>query len=242
MFSGPVLAQGGATNYEPERFLILMQGHTMGGFSGSGPSSAFGVSVADVGGANPAALGTFERPAVGLAYQLETSVDDGWLGGIGYEPMNDARPQSAAVVVPLGVWAFGVSYNQRYAAEMDFDPIPVQSPENPEIDPNLTYEATWTSRLETISPQIAYRSVLRNGNELAVGLRLGLGYGQYESRLDSATVSLADWGTQVALGVSYRRPDAYGLAVYYETRLTTAGRLAGSVAGSDGRGRGRGRR
>src|SRR5690606_35510140 len=66
MLSGPVLAQGDAANNDPERFLILMQGHTMGSLSGSGPSSAFGVRVADVGGVNPAALGAFERPAAGL--------------------------------------------------------------------------------------------------------------------------------------------------------------------------------
>ncbi len=227
MLSGPLLAQDGAANYEPERFLILMQGHTVGSLSGSGPSSAFGVSVADVGSVNPAALGAFERPAAGLAYQFETPIEEGYIAGIGYDPLNDARPQSAAVVVPVGGFTLGLSYNQRYAAEMEFDPIPYQSPESPEIDSTLTYDVTWTSRVETISPQMAYRTVLRNGADLAFGLRVGFGYGQYENMdmVDSTTASLTDWGTQVALGVSYRVPDAYGLAAYYESALRVEGVL-----------------
>lgn len=229
MFSGPVLAQGGAANYEPERFLILMQGHTVGSLSGSGPSSAFGVRVADVGGVNPAALGAFERPAAGLAYQFETPIEEGYVAGIGYVPLNGARPQSAAVVVPVGAFTLGLSYNQRYAAEMDFGPIPAQSWENPEMDPDLFWDFSWISRVETISPQAAYRTRLRNGADLTFGLRVGIGYGQYENVIDSVAASLSDWGTQVALGTSYRVPGAYGVAAYYESALRVEGVLEREV-------------
>jgi hypothetical protein len=45
---------------------LLPQGQSLPALSGAGLSSAFGVSVADVGEANPAALGRFEQTEVGV--------------------------------------------------------------------------------------------------------------------------------------------------------------------------------
>lgn len=233
---GLALAQGDFVNSGPERLFILPQGFTAPALSGAGPSLAFGVTLGDAGRANPAALATFDRAAVGLAYQFETSVNDGWLGGIGYEAANGMRPLSAAAVVPVGAWSFGVSYQQRYAATMDFGEVPYQTVDNPEIDPSTTFEIDWSSRLTTVTPQVAYRAELETG-ELAFGLRVGFGYGQFESEvrteggLDPALVGgeyedFSDWGTQVAAGASYRA-DGVGLALYYESALRVEGTRRG---------------
>ena len=230
-----VLAQGDVVNTGPERLFILPQGFTASALSGAGPSLAFGVTLGDAGRANPAALAAFDGAAVGLAYQLETSVEDGWLGGISYEAANGVRPQSAAAVVPVGAWAFGLSYQQRYAATMDFGEVPYQTIDNPEVDPSATFDMEWASRLTTVAPQVAYRASLETG-ELALGLRVGFGYGQFESEvrtegdLDPAFAGgdyedFSDWGTQVAAGVSYRT-DGVGLALYYESALRIEGTRA----------------
>lgn len=218
LLPNPVLAQGDSPNYEPSRFLVLMQGFAPGGLGGSGLSAAFDVPVANVGSVNPAALGAMERPAAGISYQVATAIDEAYVAGIGYGPMNGARPQSAAVAVPLGALVLGLSYDQRYAAETDFGCIPREF--GPELEP---YCAHATSRLETISPQVAYWSTFPNGGEVAVGLRLGFGYGQYESVVDTLAGSLTDWGALVALGASYRVPGAFGLAAYYESALRVEG-------------------
>lgn len=226
------LAQGDVINSGPERLFILPQGFVASALSGNGPSLAFGVTLDDAGRANPAALAAFERAAVGLGYQFETSVEDGWLGGIGYEAANGARPQSATAVVPVGAWTFGLSYQQRYVATMDFGEVPYQTIDNPEIDPAVTFEIEWTSRLTTVAPQVAYRVPLETG-DLALGVRVGVGHGQFESEvrtggdLDPALVGgdyedFSEWGTQVAAGLSYRA-DGVGLALYYESALRIEG-------------------
>lgn len=227
--AGPAAAQGDLRlNGGPDRFLILMQGHRLSSLSGSGLSSAFGVEVADVGGVNPVALGDFDRAAVGVTYQLETSIGEGYFAGIGYEPMNGARPQSAAVVLPLGDFAFGVSYTQRYVAQMDFGAIPVTTGGAP-----LQIEASQSARLETVSPQFTYRAALRDGGLLTLGARLGLGHARLEAEIDENASSFTDWGTQAALGVSYRRAGAYGLALYYESALRVGGTLPRFLPGPD---------
>ncbi len=223
LLSVPVLAQGdNVPSNDPNRLLILMQGFRDGPLSGSGLSSAFGVSVADAGGANPAALGTFDRPEVGFAYRFETSIPEGYIAGIEYGAMNGARPQSAAAAVPVGGWVLGVSYSQRYAAEMDFGCIPRTTEFGPDSDENA-FCVTRAARLETVSPQAAYRTVLEDGSELAFGLRLGVGFAQSTAVIDSLEGSLSDVGAQVAVGVGYRKPGAFGLAAYYESALRVEG-------------------
>lgn len=221
--AGVARAQGDIRTPSPERFFILMQGYAAPNLSATGLSTTFGVGVADMGGSNPAALGAVNRPTVGLTYQLESSISDGYFASIGYDPMNGARPQSAGTAVPLGAWVLGASYAQRYAAEMDFGPVPSPTQGNPEIDPVLTSEVRQFARLETVAPHVAYRATLTSGANLAVGARLGVGRVAFESLVDDETTSISDWGTQFAVGVSYRVPDGYGLAAYYESQLRVSG-------------------
>ncbi len=233
LLSTPALAQGDVVSSDdPDRFFILMQGFREGPLSGAGLSSAFGVSVADVGSANPASLSAFERPEVGLAYRFETSIPDGYVAGIEYQAMNGARPQSAAAVVPLGAWTLGASYSQRYAAEMDFGCIPRMTESDPNSD-EIAFCATQSARLETVSPQVAYRTALQTGSELTFGLRLGIGYARITSTIDSLEGSFSDVGAQVAVGVRYRKPGAFGLAAYYESALRVEGSATFEGEGPD---------
>ena len=213
------------TREDPGRLLILMQGFRDGALSGSGLSSAFDVSVTDLGSANPAALSGLDQATAGLAYRFETSIPEGYIAGIEYQAINGARPQGAAVAVPLGAWTVGASYGQRYAAEMDFGCITRTTKADPDggVD---DYCLSQSARLETVSPQATYRRVFQNGSELAFGLRLGVGFAQSTAVIDSLEGSFSDTGTQVAVGVRYQRPGAFGLAAYYESAL----RIKGSAA------------
>ncbi|MEM1041581.1 MAG: hypothetical protein AAGI91_03035 [Bacteroidota bacterium] len=223
-------AQGDTrTDPEPERFFILIQGYRAGALSGSGLSSSFGVQVADIGSANPAALGAFGEAVAGLSYRVETAIGEGYLAGIGYGPRNSVRPQSASVAVPVGAFTLGLSYAQRYAAEMQFEPIPTP----PEIDPTLEFEASFASRLETISPQAAYRTTLKGGGVLAIGLRLGIGYASFERTVDNLSAAFSGWGTQLAGGLTFRT-EKVGWAVYGESALRVEGEYDQVIASPPG--------
>jgi hypothetical protein len=186
--------------------------------SGAGLSSAFGVSVADVGEANPAALGRFAQTEVGVSYRLGTpaeAVQDVEVG-----PANGLRPQSLAAVIARGAWTLGISYNQRYASSLDTC-IPRYTSENPDIE-SVEWCVEQTARVETLSPQVTYRSVRADGSTLSVGARLGLGRGSINSQIDDITGTFSAWGLQAAAGVRYRA-DRYGLAVHYEHALRVEG-------------------
>ncbi|MEP0548780.1 MAG: hypothetical protein ABJF88_17725 [Rhodothermales bacterium] len=197
---------------------LMPQGQLPAAFSGSGLSSAFGVTVADVGGANPAALGGFEQTTVGVSYGLGTAAEVASDVEVG--PANGLRPQSAAVVFPRGAWTFGVSYSQRYASSMDMC-IPRQTPYNPDVE-SSGWCAEQTARAEVLASQVAYRTIGTSGSTFDLALRLGLGRGSINSEIDNVTGMFSEWGLQFAAGVRYRT-DRYGLAVHYEHALRVEG-------------------
>jgi hypothetical protein len=199
-------------------YFLSPQGQPPAAFSGGGLSSAFGVSAADVGGANPAALGGFEHTTVGTSYLLGTAA--GIAGHDEVGPANGLRPQSLAAVFPRGAWALGIGYSQRYTSRLKAC-IPRQTPENPDIEP-ASFCAEQTARVETLSPQVAYRRVLAYGSALDLGVRLGLGRGSVDSQFDDVTGRFSEWGLQFAAGMSYHA-DGVGLAVYYESALRVEG-------------------
>lgn len=225
---GPAWAQGD-TRVRPERIFLAMQGFTASNLSGAGLSSAFGVRIADVGGVNPTALAMFDRPSVGLSYQFETAIDEGYIAHIGYAPVADARPRSAAVAVPLGAWTLGLSYTQRYAAELDLGvDLPAIITESGE-EPGFAYDLVWRSRMETVAPQIAYQTSIATGGTIVLGARVGFGFARFASDADIVSgeidgpigvdyESFRGQGTHVAAGASYRT-DRYGLAGHYESEL-----------------------
>jgi hypothetical protein len=209
---GPALAQGSPPG---DPFLLSPQAFTFPALSGAGLSATFGVAVADVGAVNPAALGAFDRAELGLAYKAETSVDGGYLSEFfDYEAEHGARPQSAAVVVPVGALRLGAGYAQRYAGGLGFDTI---------ITETDTAASSFTSRVETFSPQAAYRleHALAEGDAFTLGLRVGLGRAEHEERLDTLVTRFSEWSTHVAVGASYRTGAArpLGLGLYYESPL-----------------------
>ncbi len=220
LFAGPAWAQGeGGTSYT-EPFLFVPQAHRFAALSGTSLSATFDVPVANVGAGNPAALGAFDRAALGLAYQLDTSIKGGYFSeAFDYEADNDARPQSAAVVAPVGAFRIGASYVQRHAGGLGFDTI-LGLPGTSSAD---TAASSITACVETFSPQAAVRveSALAEEDVLVFGLRLGFGRAGFEERLDTLATRFSDWGTHFAVGASYRTGTAkpLGLGLYYESGL-----------------------
>lgn len=217
--AGLVLALSGAAC--AQGVYLLPHGQAFPALSGAGSSSAFGVRVADVGEANPAALGTFGQTEVGVSYRAGTAAEI--VRDIEVGPAFGLRPQSVAVVLPAGAWAFGVSYSQRFAAEVDYGCIPVMTPVEPDIEP-LDFCAAETARLETFSPQVAYRWGRHGGSTLDVGVRLGLGHGSMDGQIGDVTGTFSAWGFQAAAGIRYRT-EWYGLAVHYEHALRVEGEM-----------------
>lgn len=174
--------------------------------------------MADMGGANPAALSTFEQTTLGMSYGFGTAAEIA--GDVEVGPANGLRPQSVAVVFPSGAWTFGIGYNQRYASNLSTC-IPTQTPTSPDVEP-LDFCVEQTARMETYASQAAYRTVGASGSTLDIGVRIGLGRGSMNSQIDDITGRFSAWGPQLAAGVRYRA-DRYGFAVHYEHALRVEG-------------------
>lgn len=197
---------------------LMPQGQSPAALSGAGLSSAFGVSVTDVGEANPAALGRFDQTAVGVSYKLGTPAEP--VQDLEVGPANGLRPQSVAAVTARGAWTLGISYNQRHASSLNTC-IQRQTSENPDIEP-VEWCVEQTARAEVLASQAAYRTVGTSGGTLDLGLRLGLGRGSIISQIDDVTGRFSEWGLQFAAGIRYRTA-RYGLAASYESALRVEG-------------------
>ena len=211
LLAAPAWAQDDPFTSYTESFLFIPQAHPFTALSGTGLSATFDVPTSNLGAGNPAALGAFDRPSLGLSYRFETSIPGGYITEFfDYEAENGARPQAAAVVVPVGAFHLGASYVQRYAGGLAFESILGLGPTTAD-----TVGSSISARVETFAPQAAYRfgSALAEGDEVTFGFRVGFGRVAFEDRIDTLATRFSDWGTSGTVGVSYRAATARPLGI-----------------------------
>jgi len=226
LFSSVLLAQDKINSTIP--VLYLPQGYVFESLSSTGFYNAVNSHVANLGGGNPAALTDYRKLALGVAYQLETSPQPGWMS-FEQSRVQNLYPQAAGLVVPFRAFRFGGGFSQRYNSLLDFGKLPETTPEQPDGTGNYI-KSSKSEVLCCYSAIVTYsfQDCLAPGNMLSIGLTGGLNHLNLienigELRLHENFLTLS-WtfgihyndGNKVFIGLTYLRAPEFDDSFIYE--------------------------
>lgn len=167
-FSPPTLAQLYQFELRP---IIVLQGYGIKNLNAHGTS---GISnhVSNLSYINPAALNAFNNYSLGISYQFSTPIDDAFLLDIGSSRENSFFPQSAGGLIKVCGFSIGLGLGQRFNGNLDFDPIPITTFQNPDGTGEFyTPEYKTTVRNYSVAVSYSLKEILDWKNDLMLGFR-----------------------------------------------------------------------
>ena len=164
LFSNLVNAQLRNQHYVP----IIPAGFTNPLLNAHGNSGLFN-DVANINSMNPAALQSFNNPAIGFAYQFDQKLDEAWVAGIGSERISKSLPQSIGIVFPINNLRIGLAAHQKYNSRLIFGAIEMTTVEDPD-GTGETFTPKYKTRVFSYSALTSYTLPINStGSNLTFG-------------------------------------------------------------------------
>ncbi len=182
--------------------LVPPQGFGIKLLNSAGNSSIIN-DVSNLGLMNPAAISNFDNYTIGISYQLNSDVENGWINDSKVIRKNDLIPQSAGAAIKWKQLTFGIGFGQSYNANVDF----IWN----SFNPGEQYITEFKGRVYSYSSAIAY-----SFNELLKDSKLDIGFNYSFHKVDfsnsdlySAT-NLKDEAGNFSFGIQYSNKSQTG--------------------------------
>jgi len=135
--------------------VFLPQGYVLESLNGYGFSHGVISTISNISSGNPASLSDFQRLSLGVSGQYDTKINTAWIAGIGYQRVENKRPQSAGFVLPHKNFRLGFGISQKYSTALDFGEVEITTVEEPE-GTGETFNVTHNTFVQSKSALIAY--------------------------------------------------------------------------------------
>ena len=148
----------------------------------SSGSSSINNDISNIGFMNPASISGFRNYSIGLSYQINSSIDEAWVAGIGFDRIYDFYPQSFGGMVKWDEFSFGLGFGQKYNGSLDIGKIQVTSVPDPDGTSELITPIL-EKLIHSYSISVAYslNKLLETSNDFSLGFRYNLNhFTQYE--------------------------------------------------------------
>ncbi len=201
--------------------IIAVQGYGLKLLNAKG-NSGISNHISNLSYLNPAALNEFENYELGISYQLSSKIDEAHFGRIGTERINDFFPQSAGGILKFNGFSLGIGLGQRYNSKLDFGPVPITTPQ----DPNGTgefFHLEYETSVRNYSAALSYsfKELFNWDNDLIFGIRYNHNKLHYfeDSPFYSINenVTADNWAIGTIYNINYTDKKSFKIGLSYES-------------------------
>ncbi len=204
------------------------QGFGIGLLSSYGSSSIYN-DVSNLSFMNPATITQFKNYSLGLSYQFNTNIKDGYFVDIDVSRVHNIIPQSFGAVINFEDFSLGISFGQCYNMSVDIEPVPVTTMENPYGTGEL-FSPTMETVIQDfgITSAYSFENVFSKDN-LNVGLKFSLGRFYDYTKLYRNEFNAEDYSPALSAGIFYKysldENRSIDLGLMYQSKIEFNGKV-----------------
>ena len=175
---------------------------TISNLSSMGISFRANTHVVDIACGNPAALGQFKNLSAGVSWLFESDIEGSESIDLVLERNKSWLPQSAGLIYPYNdFFRLALGMNRRYSSYLEFEPIPIITPEMP-MGTGEFFKPVAESSVITYSAIAGYTfNKLLSAQQMTFAFRYNLDYMSTQEEVLNIKAKTSDYDHSWAFGI-----------------------------------------
>lgn len=203
--------------------IIVPQGYGIKLLNSAGNSSIYN-DISNIGFMNPASIINFPGYSAGFSYQLNSKIKEAYVAGIGTSRTTNWVPQSAGIVIPITGLNIGLSFGQRYNGNLDFDPIPTTTFQNPDGTGEFyTVDFNTSVYSYAVTLHSAIKDIFTTNSLFSIGVRYSINRLDHKLKLGATGLEATDNSGNFSVGAQFKSTllclKNFTIGLSYETSI-----------------------